>query len=72
MNTTQCCLQSVLTSREKILIDLLSQGFSSKQIAHELNISRNTIENHRKNMLKKTRTKNVAQLVAISIRNAVI
>ena len=61
-----------LTKQEKIVVQLLSEGFSSKQIAGHLKSSQNTIDNHRKNMLKKTHTKNVAELVAIAIREHII
>ncbi len=63
---------NTLTKQEKIVVELLAQGFSSKQIAGHLKSSQNTIDNHRKNMLKKTNTKNVAELVAIAIRQQVI
>ena len=63
---------NTLTKQEKIVVELLAQGFSSKQIAGHLKSSQNTIDNHRKNMLKKINTKNVAELVAIAIRQHVI
>ena len=63
---------NTLTKQEKIVVDLLAQGFSSKQIAGHLKSSQNTIDNHRKNMLKKTNTKNVAELVANAIREHII
>ncbi len=63
---------NTLTKQEKIVVELLAQGFSSKQIAGHLKSSQNTIDNHRKNMLKKTNTKNVAELVANAIRQHVI
>lgn len=38
---------------EKKVLYLLSDGFSSKQIAEKLFLSEHTVKNHRKNMLKK-------------------
>ena len=65
-------VQTLLTNQEKKVIALIADGYSSKQIAHQLYISEHTVVNHRKNMLYKTRTKNVAELVAFVIRNEVI
>lgn len=52
-----------VTKREIEIIKLLSKGFSSKKIAEELFISFNTVEAHRKNMLKKLDCKNTTELV---------
>jgi hypothetical protein len=41
------------TRREKEVLQLLDQGQSSKIIADELNISKSTVDTHRKNLLKK-------------------
>jgi DNA-binding CsgD family transcriptional regulator len=43
-----------LTRREKEILILISKGYSSKQIAGKLNISTNTVNNHRRNILCKT------------------
>ncbi|MBC7508933.1 MAG: response regulator transcription factor [Ferruginibacter sp.] len=50
----------------------MADGFSSKQVAAKLKISENTVSNHRQNMLRKTNTKNVAELVAFCIRSRII
>jgi DNA-binding CsgD family transcriptional regulator len=55
--------ESNLSKREKEVLGWLADGLSSKQIAAKLYISESTVINHRKNMLKKTNTKNVAELV---------
>jgi DNA-binding CsgD family transcriptional regulator len=63
---------ALLTNQEKNVLKYLADGLSSKMIAYRLGITENTIANHRKNMLRKTNTKNVAQLIAFSIRNGII
>ena len=63
---------SLLTRQELNIIKYMADGLSSKVIAHKLGLSENTIANHRKNMLRKTNTKNVAQLIAFVVRNGVI
>ena len=58
--------QVVLSDREKQIMFLLKQGKTSKQIAHELGISIYTVNNHRKNMLFKTKSSNSIELVGFS------
>lgn len=52
-----------LSEREKEVADLISKGLSSKNIGEQLNISFNTVESHRKNLLQKLKAKNTAELV---------
>jgi DNA-binding NarL/FixJ family response regulator len=52
-----------ITPREKEVLDLVSQGKSTKQIADQLNISIRTVESHRINMLKKMKVNNTAELI---------
>ncbi len=48
----------ILTRREKEILSLIRQGKSSKMIADELSISRNTINRHRQNILEKLSVSN--------------
>lgn len=52
-----------LTKREKEILECIAKGLSTKQIADKLFISRNTVANHRRNMLKKTGAKSSAELL---------
>lgn len=54
-----------LTAREKEILALIAKGFCSKQIAHELSISMNTVRNHRVNMLNKCGVKNFCELTLL-------
>ncbi|MBC7850952.1 MAG: response regulator transcription factor [Chitinophagaceae bacterium] len=54
---------NALTEREIQIINLIKEGFSSKEIAGQLNISLKTVEVHRHNILKKLKLKNSASLV---------
>jgi len=60
-----------LTQREKEIMQLVSQGYSSKEIAAQLFISRHTVESHRKHILQKLSAKNTPQLVHQSLILAV-
>lgn len=61
----------LLTLREKEIMQLISQGFSSKEIAAKLFISKHTVESHRKHILRKLRVKNAPQMVHHSVMSSV-
>jgi len=61
-----------LTRREKAVLQYLAEGYSSKQVAEKMFLSGHTIVSHKQNMLRKTNTKNIAQLVAFAITNRII
>jgi DNA-binding NarL/FixJ family response regulator len=52
-----------LTTKEKMIIRLLMDGYSSKQIAAKLDVSPRTIHSHRANILSKFNLNNTTQLV---------
>ncbi|ATP56323.1 hypothetical protein CPT03_07470 [Pedobacter ginsengisoli] len=62
----------ILSKREIDVLKLASQGMGSKEIADRLNISINTINNHRRNMLMRSNCKNFLQLVDIAVKNGVL
>jgi DNA-binding CsgD family transcriptional regulator len=64
--------ETLLTRREKMVLQYMSEGFSSKQVADKLSLSEYTIVNHKQNMLRKTNTRNITELVAFAIRNRLI
>ncbi len=53
----------VISPREKQVLQLIADGFSSKQIADLLFISNHTAVSHRKNLIEKFQVKNTAHLV---------
>lgn len=61
-----------LTSREKQLIELLSQGKTTDAIAEELFLSRLTIDTYRKNLLQKYKVKNTIELVSLLFKEKMI
>lgn len=58
-----------LTSREIEIIKLLAQGLSSGEIADRLFISNNTVETHRRNIMRKTNTHSTVELLNYSKSN---
>lgn len=61
-----------LTTREKEILELICQQFSTIEIAERLFISPRTVDGHRNNLLLKTDSKNIAGLVVYAIQNKVI
>lgn len=54
------------SKRELSVIRLISKGYGSRQIAEELSISFNTVESHRKNILKRYNIKTSAELIYLA------
>ena len=54
----------ILTKREREILELLSRGFESKEISDKLCVCVSTINNHRQNILRKTRAKTIEQAAA--------
>ena len=52
-----------LSNREMEVLEYISDGHSTNAIAQELNISTNTVEFHRHNLMSKLHVNNVAQMV---------
>jgi two-component system response regulator NreC len=58
---------SVLTAREREVLQLIAEGKSTKRIARELFVSPKTIEWHRNQLMKKLHVESVAELVKYAI-----
>jgi DNA-binding NarL/FixJ family response regulator len=57
-----------LTSREFEILQLLGQGYETRQIALQLHISTKTVEVHRANIKEKLRLKNTAELLQYAFK----
>ena len=60
--------RETLTSREKKILQLLTEGNSAKQIASQLGLSVKTIEALRRQIMEKTEVDNLADLTKYAIR----
>ena len=65
-------IKNRITKRELPILDLLSRGMSSNEIAAELFISHNTVDFHRRQLLKKTDSKNIADLIGNAYRLGIL
>ena len=57
-----------LSNREAEVLEHISNGLSTNDIAQQLNISNNTVEFHRHNLMRKLSANNMAQLVKKAIQ----
>ena len=59
---------SLLTDREREVLQLIAEGQSTKEIAGKLSVSAKTIESHRRQVMGKLNIRNVAELTKYAIR----
>ena len=55
--------KTIVSNREKEIIQLIAQEYTTDEIAEKLIISKHTIEAHRKNIFFKLQVKNIAGLI---------
>jgi len=63
---------SSITERELEVLKLITMEYSGTQIGEELNISTNTVETHRKNLIKKLNVKTTIGLVKYALKHNLI
>lgn len=61
-----------LSDREIEILQLICQEMTVKEIGEELCLSEQTVQTHRKNLLKKTKVKNVVGAVKYAIQHSII
>jgi DNA-binding NarL/FixJ family response regulator len=61
-----------LTAREREVLELMTRGFSSKEIGEQLGISQRTVEIHRGNLFQKFKVSKVTELVALALASGVM
>jgi DNA-binding NarL/FixJ family response regulator len=57
-----------LTPRERELVQLLSEGYSSSDVAERLHVSVKTVATHREHVMRKLRVGSVAELTRYALR----
>ncbi len=62
---------SILTDREREVLQMLAEGNSTKEIASHLHLSVKTVETHRMNIMKKLNLHSVAELTKYAIREGI-
>lgn len=64
--------QKLLTEREREILKLIAQEYTNKMMAEELFISERTVETHRKNIFRKTKTSSLVGLIKFAYANNLI
>lgn len=73
LSATRMQLESgYLSDREKQVLTLIAQEYSNSEIAEKLFISLNTVETHRKNLIRKLGVRNSLGLVKHAFRSGLI
>ncbi len=62
---------SVLSPREREVLQLIAEGKTSNQIAEQLHVSVKTVETHRATILNKLNIRSVAELTKFAIREGI-
>ncbi|WP_379086708.1 response regulator [Pedobacter sp. UC225_65] len=62
-------LLAQLTQREREVLSLIVKELTSEEIAEKLFISKKTVDNHRQNILEKTKSKSTVGLVKFAIKS---
>lgn len=61
-----------LTNREKEILRLICEGYTSKEIGDQLFISHRTVETHKDNMMRKLDVNSTAKLISIALKMKLI
>jgi DNA-binding NarL/FixJ family response regulator len=62
----------ILTSRQREILQLVAEGFTTKDISQRLNLSINTVETHRSQLMERLGIHDVAGLVRYAIREGLV
>ncbi len=63
---------SVLTSRELQVMEMLARGMTSREVAHDLDISIKTVDTHRSHVLKKLGVRNNSELTRFAVKHGYV
>ncbi|MGH0036269.1 MAG: response regulator [Myxococcota bacterium] len=63
---------SILSSREREVLQLIAEGLSAKEIGTELKISTKTVEAHRTSLMRKLGVRKATELVRYALRHGLI
>jgi DNA-binding NarL/FixJ family response regulator len=70
--SNQAASKETISPRERMVVQLISEGYSNKGISKILNLSIKTIETHRASAMRKLEVNSTAGLVRYAIRNRLV
>ena len=65
-------LYSLLTNREREVLQLVAEGYTGQEIAKRLSISPRTAEQHRANIMRKLGFQNQREIVRYAIKKGIL
>jgi DNA-binding NarL/FixJ family response regulator len=65
-------VEGVLTPQERLILHLIAEGYSNREIAGSLGLSVKTIETDRAAVKRKLKVKSLAALVRYAVRNGLV
>ena len=71
-NKEEDCEPTNLSPREFEVLELITKGKTTAQIAEELHLSVHTINSHRKNILKKLNLNSPAELIVYALESGIV
>ncbi len=72
MREDEDSVYSILTQREREVLQLIAEGKTTREIADILNVSSKTVETHRQQIMKKLDLHNVAELTRYAIESGLV
>lgn len=64
--------KTFISNRELEILKLCLKGLSSKLIAEKLFLSIHTVKNHKRNMMERTSSKNISELINFALKNRLL
>jgi DNA-binding NarL/FixJ family response regulator len=69
---TSLTAHTILSPREREVLQLIAEGLSAKEIAAHINLSIKTVETHRRNIMGKLNMQSIAELTKYAIREGLV
>jgi len=60
------------SERELKVLNLISLGYTNREVAERIFLSKRTVEGHRQHLLEKTNTKNTAELIRFGFQTGLL
>ena len=71
-NSREIAITKAVTTRESQILQMISEGFTVKEIASSLFLSEHTVISHKKNLTAKLSAKNCVDLIVKAIKMELI
>ena len=72
LSTHHSKTDALLSPRERVIVQLIAEGHSNKEMSEVLNLSVKTIETHRASAMRKLNVSSTAAIVRYAIRNKLV